>query len=105
MFPVHTSPGNGYLKNSGLPSLFVDAVWETTAEGDYIVLMLQTARFLLKSYAKAKAGGEVPGPVSYLAGVKKRNWFFGRSGPAAAKSAEVQSAHSSVPPLLSSHLL
>uniref|UniRef100_A0A0A9YM88 Peroxisomal acyl-coenzyme A oxidase 1 n=1 Tax=Lygus hesperus TaxID=30085 RepID=A0A0A9YM88_LYGHE len=37
--------GNGYLLASGIGALSVDYVWQTTAEGDFIILLLQTARF------------------------------------------------------------
>ena len=33
-----------------------DYLWQTTAEGDWIVLMLQTARFLIKSLNQARKG-------------------------------------------------
>ena len=40
--------GHGYLLASGIAALSADYVWQTTAEGDYIVMQLQTARFLVK---------------------------------------------------------
>ena len=40
--------GNGYLLNSGIAQIAADYVWQTTAEGDYILLMLLTGRYLLK---------------------------------------------------------
>jgi hypothetical protein len=41
--------GNGYLLASGIGALEGDYKWQTTAEGDFVILMLQTARFLIKS--------------------------------------------------------
>jgi len=58
--------GHGYLMASGVAAHAVDYVWQTTAEGDYIVMMLQCARFLMKSLRAAKAGKPTPGPCSYL---------------------------------------
>jgi acyl-CoA oxidase len=58
--------GNGYLTNSGVGALSQDYVWQTTAEGDFIVLMLQTARFLMKSLRDARAKKPVAGFVEYL---------------------------------------
>src|SRR5690606_21192446 len=57
--------GNGYLMSSGLAPLAADYVWQTTAEGDFIIMMLLTARFLLKSLQKARKE-QVSGPVDYL---------------------------------------
>jgi len=65
--------GNGYLLSSGIAPLAANYVWQITAEGDWIVLMLQTARFLIKCLQDAVAGRPLPGPVAYLAGVKKLN--------------------------------
>ncbi len=39
--------GNGYLHAAGLASLAADYVWQTTAEGDWVILMLQTANFCI----------------------------------------------------------
>ena len=40
--------GNGYLMNSGIAAVASDYLWQTTAEGDYILLFLLTGKFLLK---------------------------------------------------------
>lgn len=40
--------GAGYLLHSGIAQLGNDYLWQVTAEGDYIILALLTARFLLK---------------------------------------------------------
>jgi len=58
--------GNGYLLSSGIAALGADYVWQTTAEGDTVVLLLQTARFNLKQLAKARGGEELAGPLKYL---------------------------------------
>jgi acyl-CoA oxidase len=62
--------GNGYLMASGIAPLAANYVWQITAEGDWIILMLQTARFLLKSLQNAMQGKPLADPVSYLAPLK-----------------------------------
>ena len=47
--------GHGYMKVSGVASLAADYVWQTTAEGDYIVMLLQLARFLVKAAEDVRA--------------------------------------------------
>ena len=63
--------GNGYLLSSGVAGLESDFKWQITAEGDWVILILQTARFLLKAYQDAMVGKPVPGPVAYLAPLSK----------------------------------
>jgi len=46
--------GHGFLMNSGIAALSVDYVWKVTAEGDWVVLLLQTARFLMKQINSAR---------------------------------------------------
>eukprot|EP01090_Pellita_catalonica_P003340 TRINITY_DN13011_c0_g1_i1.p1 TRINITY_DN13011_c0_g1~~TRINITY_DN13011_c0_g1_i1.p1 ORF type:complete len:596 (-),score=88.12 TRINITY_DN13011_c0_g1_i1:18-1805(-) len=58
--------GHGYLLGSGVAALSVDYLWQTTAEGDFIVMLLQTARYLVKCWRSAKEGKAVPGFMSYL---------------------------------------
>eukprot|EP01114_Cavostelium_apophysatum_P005803 TRINITY_DN1697_c0_g1_i1.p1 TRINITY_DN1697_c0_g1~~TRINITY_DN1697_c0_g1_i1.p1 ORF type:complete len:698 (+),score=185.82 TRINITY_DN1697_c0_g1_i1:104-2197(+) len=59
--------GNGYLMAGGLAPLAADFVWQTTAEGDWILLMLQTGKHILSGYQKAKQGTKVGTAVDYLA--------------------------------------
>jgi len=47
--------------------LAANYVWQTTAEGDWTLLMLQTAQFLLKSINTAVQGKPLTETVSYLA--------------------------------------
>lgn len=63
--------GNGYLMASGLAPLAANYVWQTTAEGDWIILMLQTGQFLLKSLKTAVSGQSLSDVVSYLAPLKE----------------------------------
>ncbi|KAH0630286.1 hypothetical protein JD844_013184 [Phrynosoma platyrhinos] len=58
--------GHGYSLLSGLPSLYTKMVASCTYEGENTVLLLQTARFLIKYFGIAKKGQPVPPTVAYL---------------------------------------
>ncbi|XP_068582874.1 peroxisomal acyl-coenzyme A oxidase 1-like [Cebidichthys violaceus] len=58
--------GHGYSCSSALPDIYVNFTPTCTYEGENTVMMLQTARFLVKSYRQAKAGQQLSGIVSYL---------------------------------------
>jgi len=58
--------GNGYLMAAGIAPLAANYVWQITAEGDYIILMLQTGRFLLKALKDVVSGKQLPEICSYL---------------------------------------
>ncbi|XP_075946949.1 peroxisomal acyl-coenzyme A oxidase 1-like [Anarhichas minor] len=58
--------GHGYSCSSALPDIYVTFTPTCTYEGENTVMMLQTARFLVKSYRQAKAGQQLSGIVSYL---------------------------------------
>lgn len=73
--------GNGYLLNSGVAALAADYAWQTTAEGDYVVLLLQTARFLMKSLASVRNGVTPAGPVDYLASIQDPNFDLSTAAP------------------------
>lgn len=49
--------GAGYLLASGIAPLEADFKWRATAEGDTVVMLLQTARHLVKVATDAKANG------------------------------------------------
>nr|UJP29469.1 acyl-CoA oxidase 3 [Schizochytrium sp. HX-308] len=60
--------GHGFLMSSGIAPLEADFKGpNTTAEGDAVVLSLQTARFLIKSYEAAKRGEVLSGLTACLA--------------------------------------
>ncbi|XP_021536659.1 peroxisomal acyl-coenzyme A oxidase 1 isoform X1 [Neomonachus schauinslandi] len=61
--------GHGYSHCSGLPNIYVTFTPTCTFEGENTVMMLQTARFLMKSYDQVHAGKLVCGMVSYLNGL------------------------------------
>ncbi|XP_075033907.1 peroxisomal acyl-coenzyme A oxidase 1 isoform X2 [Mixophyes fleayi] len=58
--------GHGYSRCSGIPDIYVTFTPACTYEGENTVMMLQTARFLFKSYTAALSGERLGGMVSYL---------------------------------------
>jgi len=58
--------GHGVLLASGVAQMAVDYVTYCTAEGDRIILELQCARFLIKSYHLAKRNEPLSGVCEYL---------------------------------------
>ncbi|KAJ7427458.1 Peroxisomal acyl-coenzyme A oxidase 1 [Willisornis vidua] len=58
--------GHGYSRCSGIPDIYVTFTPSCTYEGENTVMMLQTARFLVKSYSQVSSGQQVTGMVSYL---------------------------------------
>ncbi|XP_039357178.1 peroxisomal acyl-coenzyme A oxidase 1 isoform X1 [Mauremys reevesii] len=58
--------GHGYSRCSGLPDIYVTFTPSCTYEGENTVMMLQTARFLIKSYTQVSSGKLVSGMVAYL---------------------------------------
>ncbi|XP_061628329.1 peroxisomal acyl-coenzyme A oxidase 1 isoform X2 [Phyllopteryx taeniolatus] len=58
--------GHGYSRSSALPDIYVEFTPTCTYEGENTVMMLQTARYLMKSYRQARAGQRLHGIVSYL---------------------------------------
>ncbi|KAL9258972.1 Peroxisomal acyl-coenzyme A oxidase 1-like protein [Drosera capensis] len=62
--------GHGYLCSSGLPELFAVYVPACTYEGDNIVLLLQVARFLMKTVAQLPSGKLPVGTTAYMGRVE-----------------------------------
>ena len=58
--------GHGFLQYSGLPGLLSEASPATTYEGENSILLLQTARFILKSLKNVQKGKRMPPTVMYL---------------------------------------
>ncbi|XP_058021928.1 peroxisomal acyl-coenzyme A oxidase 1 isoform X2 [Ahaetulla prasina] len=58
--------GHGYSRCSGLPDIYVNFTPSCTYEGENTVMMLQTARFLVKTYTQVSSGQLVSGIMSYL---------------------------------------
>ena len=70
--------GHGYMTASNLPGLYGLATAVCTYEGENTVLLLQTARYLVKSWKQAMDGEPLPESVEYLneaaKGVKHLRW-------------------------------
>ncbi|KAJ6660455.1 hypothetical protein lerEdw1_017879 [Lerista edwardsae] len=58
--------GHGYSRCSGLTDIYVNFTPSCTYEGENTVMMLQTARFLVKSYSQVSSGQLLSGMMSYL---------------------------------------
>ncbi|GAV77995.1 ACOX domain-containing protein/Acyl-CoA_dh_M domain-containing protein [Cephalotus follicularis] len=63
--------GHGYLHSSGLPELFAVYVPACTYEGDNIVLLLQVARFLMKTVSQLGSGKKAVGTTAYMGRVEQ----------------------------------
>ncbi|CAG5122877.1 unnamed protein product [Candidula unifasciata] len=57
---------HGVLLASGLPKIYTNEVPACTYEGENVVLCLQTARFLIKSYNAAEKGKQLPSLARFL---------------------------------------
>lgn len=79
--------GNGYLLNSGIGALSQDYLWQITAEGDFIILGLHTARHILKSVQGALKGEKLTGSLEYLNVCNSKDFNLARQRPASAKYA------------------
>lgn len=58
--------GHGYYRAAGLLRVYVDTTAACTYEGDNTVLLLQTARYLVRQYNAHRQGREVASAVKYL---------------------------------------
>ncbi|XP_052171514.1 peroxisomal acyl-coenzyme A oxidase 1-like [Diospyros lotus] len=56
--------GHGYLCSSGLPELFAVYIPACTYEGDNVVLLLQVARFLMKTLSQLDSGFQPVGTTA-----------------------------------------
>ena len=66
--------GHGYLNSSGFSDVYKMVTAAQTYEGENTVLLLQTARFLVKSWGQALVGKKLTPSVEYL------NHYVKRSG-------------------------
>lgn len=58
--------GHGYLSSSGLPELFAVYIPACTYEGDNTVLLLQVARFLMKTVSQLGSEKQPVGSTAYM---------------------------------------
>ncbi|VAH70000.1 unnamed protein product [Triticum turgidum subsp. durum] len=62
--------GHGYLNSSGLPELFAVNLPACTYEGDNVVLLLQVARFLMKTVSQVASGKQPVGTTAYMGNIQ-----------------------------------
>lgn len=77
--------GHGYLASSGFVDIYKMVTAAQTYEGENTVLLLQTARFLMKSWSQALNGEKLTPTVAYLQKFvgrteKRENWDGSPSG-------------------------
>ena len=58
--------GHGFMQSSGLPGTYAFVTAACTYEGENTVLLLQTARYLVKAWDRALAGDKMVPTVAYL---------------------------------------
>jgi len=80
--------GNGYLMSSGVAPLAANYVWQTTAEGDWIVLMLQTGMFLMKVLSNVAQGKSTSETFAYLEPLKQGFDLSSANAPQASSTAD-----------------
>jgi len=81
--------GHGYLLNSGIAMLALDYVWQATAEGDFVVMTLQTSRYLLKALQTARKGEKLATLTECLAPLRDPSFNpLVQGKPKSAKSME-----------------
>lgn len=78
--------GTGYLLHSGIAQLGTDYLWQVTAEGDYVILSLLTARFLVKAVGETNQGKKQKGQLDYLNAILEENFDIERAAPMNANS-------------------
>ncbi|XP_029040875.1 probable peroxisomal acyl-coenzyme A oxidase 1 [Osmia bicornis bicornis] len=70
--------GHGYMDASSFPAIYGMLTAICTYEGENTVLLLQTARYLVKTWKQAVSGQSLPSTVQYLTvvakGTKQRPW-------------------------------
>lgn len=81
--------GHGYLLSAGIGPHWADWVWQVTAEGDPVVMHLQTARYLMKQAEAARRGDKVGGLCEYLSALRDPSFDATAGLPSAATAEEV----------------
>ena len=77
--------GHGYLASAGFSDVYKTSTAAQTYEGENTVLLLQTARYLIKAWGQALKGEKLPPTVEYLSKYVRRseqreNWDGSPSG-------------------------
>ncbi|SPP77779.1 probable peroxisomal acyl-coenzyme A oxidase 1 [Drosophila guanche] len=66
--------GHGFLSSANFDSIYGMATAAYTYEGEYTVLLLQTARFLVRQYTDSLKRKVLPVSVTYLRNTARLNW-------------------------------
>ncbi|XP_053957915.1 probable peroxisomal acyl-coenzyme A oxidase 1 [Anastrepha ludens] len=66
--------GHGYLSSSNFPQIYGVVTATCTYEGENTVLLLQTARFLIKQYVDGLKRKVLPSSVTYLRNAARPKW-------------------------------
>ena len=77
--------GNGYLLSSGISQLCLNYLWQITAEGDFIILGLATAKSLLNAIGDAIKGVKLKGIQDYLNVVGSEGFDLNKIHPGSYK--------------------
>ncbi|KAJ8363566.1 hypothetical protein SKAU_G00123970 [Synaphobranchus kaupii] len=87
--------GHGYSRSSCLPDIYVTFTPACTYEGENTVMMLQTARYLVKSYTQASAGQQLSGMVDLSSLVEAYKLRAARLVETAARNLQMDMQHNS----------
>lgn len=66
--------GHGYMEASNMPSTYGMVTAACTYEGENTVLLLQTARYLMKSWDQQRQGVKMVPTVAYLERISSTQW-------------------------------
>lgn len=71
--------GHGFLQSAGFHDIYTNCTAAQTYEGENTVMLLQTARYLIKAWSQALSGQTLPPTVQYLQNYKHQtgervNW-------------------------------
>ncbi|CAH0724579.1 unnamed protein product, partial [Brenthis ino] len=73
--------GHGYLLSSNLPGVRSNLAAIVTYEGEYTILLLQTARYLMKCYNNAVHGKTLPASIAFLEDFCNKRYKMWTSSP------------------------
>lgn len=81
--------GHGYMDSANFTSIYAAVAGGYTYEGEYTVLALQAARYLVKSWGVALTNGKLEPTVAYLKTSKLHNRKWNASLPGIAEAFEI----------------
>ncbi|XP_065204921.1 probable peroxisomal acyl-coenzyme A oxidase 1 [Planococcus citri] len=68
--------GHGYMTSSSFPNVYGTSTAAVTYEGENTVLLLQTARYLVKAWHQASSSSNVAGTLKYLQDYKTAHMYL-----------------------------